>query len=181
MAKPGMAWLALLLFSALAAAQSPAAQWIDVPFVQQPKEGCGAAALSMVMAYWSKQPGSLIRPSEDTATIQHALYSKQEHGIPAPSMQQYLRNHGFQAFAIRGNWSDLEEQIGRGRPLIAALRPRGQRQLHYVVVDGIDREQGLVAFNDPAARKLLTEEREQFEKEWNATQNWMLLAVPESH
>jgi hypothetical protein len=32
--------------------------------------------------------------------------------------------------------------------------------------------------NDPAQRKLLTEERNSFEKEWGSTHNWMLLAVP---
>jgi hypothetical protein len=34
--------------------------------------------------------------------------------------------------------------------------------------------------NDPAERKLLTQERAGFEKEWSATHNWMLLAVPAS-
>lgn len=172
---------AVLLLASPAAAEPPAALWIDVPFVHQSKEGCGAAALSMVMEYWAKQPGSPAPALEDTQAIQRALYSKQEHGIPAPSMQQYLRSHGFQAFAIHGSWSDLEEQLGRGRPLIVAIRPRGERQFHYVVVDGIDPMRSLVTFNDPAARKLLTEDRRQFEKEWSATRNWSLLAAPESH
>ncbi len=32
--------------------------------------------------------------------------------------------------------------------------------------------------NDPADRKLLSEERAAFEKDWSATDYWMLLAVP---
>jgi hypothetical protein len=32
--------------------------------------------------------------------------------------------------------------------------------------------------NDPAERKLLTEERAAFEKDWSATHDWLLLAVP---
>lgn len=174
------ACLQILLLAGFAAAQSPTVLWIDVPFVHQSKEGCGAASLSMLMEYWSKQPGIHTPPLEDPQAIQRALYSKQEHGISAPSMQRYLRAHGFQAFAIRGRWSDLEEQLGRGRPLIAAVRPSRQRELHYIVVDGVDRTRGLVTFNDPAARKLLSEEREQFEEEWSATQNWLLVAVPET-
>jgi hypothetical protein len=59
-----------------------------------------------------------------------------------------------------------------------ALRPQGQSDLHYVVIDGVDTARGLVTMNDPADRKLLNEERAEFEKDWSATQNWTLLAVP---
>lgn len=159
--------------------------WIDVPFVAQPRDGCGAASLAMVMQYWSgKQEKTASTDGDaarvDVARIQHELYSPREHGIPAAAMVEYLQNHGFQAFSFAGKWSDLEEQIAKGRPLIVALRPQGQTELHYVVVDGIDSSRGLVTMNDPAVRKLLNEERARFEKEWGATHNWTLLAVPAS-
>jgi hypothetical protein len=48
------------------------------------------------------------------------------------------------------------------------------------VVDGIDPRRGLVMMNDPAERKLLSQERAGFEKDWSATGEWMLLAVPAS-
>ena len=80
--------------------------------------------------------------------------------------------------ALNGSWNDLEEQIGKGRPVIAALKPSGQSELHYIVIDGIDGAHGLVTMNDPAERKLLTRERAGFEREWSAAQNWMLLALP---
>lgn len=160
-------------------AEAPAAMWIDVPFVAQPREGCGAASLSMVMQYWSGKQGTTVPPDSDVARIQQALYSKKEHGITAEQMGTYLRQHGFQAIAFPGKWSDLEQQIAKGRPLIVALRPEGQSELHYVVIDGIDTGRGLVTMNDPAVRKLLNEERGRFEKEWSATHNWTLLAVPE--
>lgn len=159
-------------------AGTPGAIWIDVPFVQQPKEGCGAAAISMVMAYWAKQQQAPARPDSDVSRIQRQLYSAREHGIPASSMEEYLRRHGFKTFALNGSWSDLEEQLSEGRPLIAALKPAGQTQLHYVVIDGIDPAHALVTMNDPAERKLLTRERAGFEKEWSATHNWILLALP---
>src|SRR6266705_2885113 len=73
-----MHWLSLLMTFAQAL-------WIDVPFVQQDKNGCGSASIWMVMAYW----------------------------------------------------------------------------------------------NDPAQRKLLSVSREDFERDWKATENWTLLAVPE--
>jgi len=160
-------------------AQAPAAMWIDVPFVAQPREGCGAASLSMVMQYWAQKQGVPSSSDSSVERIQHELYSRTEHGIPADQMTSYLRQHGFQAFAFPGKWSDLEEHIAKGRPLIVALKPEGQSELHYVVIDGVDSQRGLVTMNDPAVRKLLNEERTSFEKEWSATRNWTLLAVPE--
>lgn len=149
-----------------------------MPFVAQPREGCGAASLSMVMQYWAGKQGVAVSTDSDVARIQHALYVPREHGIPAVAMAEYLRQHSFKAFAFAGRWSDLEEQISRGRPLIVAIKPREQSELHYVVIDGIDSARGLVTMNDPAERKLLSEERARFEKEWSATHNWTLLAVP---
>lgn len=170
--------LTCLLAVATVAAQTPQALWIDVPFVHQPREGCGAASLSMLMQYWAHQQGQLPRADSDVETIQHQIYSSAAHGILASSMEAYLRQHGYQVFALSGHWSDLEAQLQKGRPLIVALRPEGQSALHYVVVDGVDPPRGLVMMNDPAQRKLLSQERAAFEKDWSATDHWMLLAVP---
>lgn len=167
-----------LLAASVVFAEAQAAMWIDVPFVAQPREGCGAASLSMVMQYWGGKQGRGASADSDVARIQHDLYSPREHGIPAEAMGEYLRHHGFQAFAFPGKWSDLEEQVAKGRPLIVALKPQGQSALHYIVIDGVDTKRGLVTMNDPADRKLLNEERARFEKEWSATHNWTLLAVP---
>jgi len=161
-----------------APAQTGRAFWIDVPFVRQPRDGCGAAALSMVMQYWAQQQHQPPSPQSSVGVIQKALYVPAEHGIPAESMQAWLRQHGFLVFALHGRWNDLEQQIQKGRPLIVALRPAGERALHYVVIDGVDPAHGAVMMNDPADRKLLSEERAAFEKDWSATGNWMLLAVP---
>lgn len=152
--------------------------WIDVPFVRQPQEGCGAASLSMVMEYWTQQQHKAARPESDVSQIQSELYSPKEHGITASAMQGYLRQHGFVVVALDGSWKDLEQQIRKGRPLIVAVRPEGQAELHYVVIDGIDRLHALIMMNDPAERKQLAEDRSRFEKDWSATGNWMLLAVP---
>lgn len=164
--------------SAAALAQTSSAVWIDVPFVSQPRDGCGAASLSMVMQYWAHQKGQPPSPDSAVNHIQQSIYVAAEHGIPASSMQSYLRQHGFLVFALNGRWSDIEQQIRKGRPLIVALRPQGDRALHYVVIDGFDPARGLVVMNDPADRKLLSEERAAFEKDWSATDQWMLLAVP---
>lgn len=168
----------LALAGAMGTSGQDRAIWLDVPFVAQPPEGCGAAAISMVMQYWAAQQKSAAPQASNVEAIQQALYDRRSHGIPASAMQAWFKDHGYRAFAVNGTWSDLREHLSKGRPLIAAIRPDGQRELHYVVLDGLDDARGIVTMNDPAVRKLLTEERAQFERDWSATHNWLLLAVP---
>jgi ABC-type bacteriocin/lantibiotic exporter with double-glycine peptidase domain len=155
--------------------------WIDVPFVKQEKNGCGAASIAMVMQYWLRQQG---RPTDGSAAnsieIQSALYDPSANGIYASAMERYFQQHGFRTFSFRGEWSDLHQHIVKGRPLIVALKPaEAGGPLHYVVVAGLDRDRGLVLLNDPAQRKLLKQERSGFEKQWSGTDNWTLLALPQ--
>ncbi len=152
--------------------------WLDVPFVKQEKNGCGAASMAMVMQYWFQQQG---RASDkaDPALIQRALYTRDAQGIYASDIEQYLQQHGFRTFAFHGEWGSLKQHLQKGRPLLVALRPSGDAPLHYVVVTGLDWDRELVMVNDPAARKLLKEKRSNFEAEWKATANWTLLAVPQ--
>lgn len=168
----------MLLAASVFAAETPTALWIDVPFAPEPREGCGAASLAMLMQYWAGKQGQPTGEDSRVDTIQHALYSPKEHGISAARMQEYLQQHGYRVFTLSAEWNDLEVNLRKGRPLIVAVRPDGQRELHYVVLDGIDTEHALITMNDPGIRKFVTEERAQFEKEWSATHNWMLLAVP---
>jgi len=170
---------AVLCLCGLLAAAGPPGVWLDVPFVQQQKNGCGAASISMVMQYWQRQRGRTSDESADAKQIQRALYSSQARGIYASAMERYLREHGFRTFALRGRWSDFREHLEKGRPLIVALRPAAGAPLHYVVLAGLDWQQELVIVNDPARRKLLKQERSDFEKQWNAAGNWTLLAVPQ--
>jgi ABC-type bacteriocin/lantibiotic exporter with double-glycine peptidase domain len=150
--------------------------WLDVPFVKQPRDGCGAASIAMVIEYWQQQQASqTARPRVEE--IQRALYSRREHGIHATDLERYLQEHGFLTFAVAAEWSDLQHHLEMGRPLIAALR-LGGKDLHYVVVTGLDGE--VVLKNDPAVRKLVKQSRADFEREWSGTGNWMLLAVPSS-
>jgi predicted double-glycine peptidase len=166
------------LLVVLMAAQPGGAVWIDVPFVAQPSDGCGAASVAMVMQYWAAQEHRTAGPASRVEAIQKQVYSPKLHGATPVALERYLQRNGYLTFAMSGTWKDLETQVRKGRPLIVALRPDGQRALHYVVVDGIDPAREIVTMNDPALRKLLTEERAGFEKDWSATHYWMLLAVP---
>jgi uncharacterized protein YvpB len=152
--------------------------WIDVPFVPQQKDGCGAASIAMVMQYWEHRQGQPLRPEAEPAQILRALYSGPAHGIYASAMVSYFQHSGYRAFVFAGATADLERQLAEGRPLIAAVQSGSS--LHYVVIAGLDEPRQLVLVNDPAQRKLLKEDQSQFEREWNATGHWTLLAVPET-
>ena len=172
-------YVSVLSLAGILLAQGPAALWLDVPFIKQEKNGCGAASIAMVMQYWSRQQAHPTGAAAEAGEIQRALYSEQAHGILASAVEDYFRKNGYEAFAFAGEWQDLKEHVRKGRPLMVALRPLGNgKELHYVVVVGVDDDRHLVLVNDPAERKLLPFERVEFEKAWKATDDWTLLAVP---
>jgi uncharacterized protein YvpB len=176
------ALIVLFTLAGVFATAAPSDISLDVPFVRQEKDGCGAASIAMVMQYWEQQSRS---PNSaggaDEAKIQRSLYSSIGHGIYASALVQYLQAQKFRTFAFHGDWADLQEHLEKGRPLIVALKPlRGSSSLHYVVVAGINAAQQIVLINDPAQRKLLKQDRSSFEHEWSATEKWTLLAVPQA-
>src|SRR6266852_6892480 len=151
--------LVLLGVGGVLFAADPSGVWLDVPFVKQEKDGCGAASIAMVMQYWQLQQGRSGNPTAEAAQIQRALHSDAAHGIYASDMQRYFQQNGYVTFAFAGQWSDLKQHLEKGRPLIAALKPGSLVPLHYVVVAGLDPERHLVLLIEPAQRKLLKEER----------------------
>jgi ABC-type bacteriocin/lantibiotic exporter with double-glycine peptidase domain len=153
--------------------------WLDVPFIKQEKDGCGAASIAMVMQYWRLQQHKEVDATADAVTIQRVLYSKRDHGIHASDLEHYFQKNGFQTFAFEGKWDDLKQHLEKGRPLIVALKPSAQESsLHYVVVVGVDPAVDVVYVNDAAQRKLLKQDRASFEKQWRAVGHWTLLALP---
>ncbi len=173
-----LAAFSLTVFS-LAGANGPPGVWLDVPFVKQAKDGCGAASISMVMQYWNRDKSQTLSARADPRVIQHALYSRETKGVPATAMERYFEEAGFRTFAFRGEWLDLRNHLSKGRPLIVCLKGEGRRDpLHYVVVSGLDWQENFVLVNDPARRKLLKVDRSLFEKSWEAAGNWTLLVLP---
>jgi ABC-type bacteriocin/lantibiotic exporter with double-glycine peptidase domain len=163
-----------LLSAILAAALAPPGIWLDVPFVHQQANGCGAASIAMVMQYWQKGGD----PATRARQIQRALYNRRAKGIYASDMERYFRQNGFRVFAFAGKWDDLKHHLSKGRPLIVSLGEARKEPLHYVVVVGLNGQENVVLVNDPAQRKLLKIDRSEFERRWRATDDWTLLAVP---
>lgn len=164
-----------------AAATTAQERWLDVPFVSQPEEGCGAAVISMMFQYWKANGAEVVPGDYDVDAIQKKLHTEEDHGILASALTRYFSERNFRTFVFRGQPKDLDEHIAKGRPLIVALQPSsGSRTLHYVVVTGTDPNGKLVLLNDPAQRKLLKMHVAEFQKQWAGTGYWTLLVLPES-
>ena len=176
---PARAFLfALLLAAHLLGA---AGLWLDVPFVRQIKNGCGAASVSMILQYWRNQGVAVEAESADAALIQNLLYSKEARGAWGSDVEEYLRARNFQTFVFAGKWDDLRQHLEKGRPLMVCLGDAdAEGSRHYVVVTGLDEAGGLILVNDPQRRKLAKIRREQFEREWAAAGHWTLLALPQN-
>jgi len=172
--------LFFLVLGGYAASQHQNGVWLDVPYVKQSEEGCGSAAISMVLQYWNAQ-AAVTEPGQWSAeAIQRKLYSPKARGIFASDLEKYFKDLNFRTFAYHGQWEDLREHLVKGRPLIVGLQLSGKKSpLHYVVVTGMDWGKPAVLVNDPARGRLMRIERADFEKTWQPVRNWMLLAVPQ--
>src|SRR5258708_31760926 len=148
--------IVLLCMSGALLATEPSAVWLDVPFVEQSKNGCGAASIAMVMQYWQRHQGRSEDPNAEAARIQRTLYSDAAHGIYASGMEGYFQRNGYRVFAFRGEWRDLEDHLKRCRPLIAALKPGSALPLHYAVVAGREHARPPARFYDPAPARAPT-------------------------
>jgi predicted double-glycine peptidase len=173
------------LLLALAAAALPRGQadeghlpWLDVPFVQQVKAGCGSAAVAMVLEYWARQFPELEATQADAERINQLLPATSPKGIGGEALKQYLKTRGFEAFIFNGEMQDLQHHFAKGRPVIVCLAPKGVRgPLHYAVVAGLDEQS--VWLNDPARGKLFREDVKRFLTEWRPAEHWALLAIPQ--
>ena len=114
-----------------------------VPYVAQERElECGAAAISMVVSYWT---GAQIEP-----IVQH-FRPVTERGIAAGKLRDFARARGLASYVVVGDLADLAREVEAGRPVVVGLmKPRRTDWLtHYEVVIGFHREKGLVVTLDP--------------------------------
>lgn len=157
----------------LAGAGTP---WLDVPYVGQTAQGCGPAAVAMVMQYWVRHDARVDAAAADENAVRKAL-PPSRGGVFGQAMRAYLASHGFDAFVFRGTEDDLAHHVGKGRPVVVCLAPAGARgPLHYVVVAGTG--PGAVVLNDSTRGKLIREDPARFRAWWKEAGNWALLAVP---
>ena len=153
--------------------------WIDVPFVPQTRNACGAASAAMLLRYWSQQGAALEGADASLEQLHQRLYSAEERGALGSELAALLEEAGLRTFTFEGRYEDLSEHLSEGRPLVVCLKPRGQSRLHFALAVGLDSAEDVVLLNDPARRKLAKMDRKEFLASWAGAGNWTLLAAPQ--
>jgi len=138
---------------------------------QSSRDGCGAAALAMVLGHW----GRPVTPDE----IWSASSPPRGQGMRAAALRDFARGQGLQAFLVEGQVDDLEPEVARDRPvLVGVMKRQGRRTYpHYEVVVGINRERQRIRTLDPARGPRETS-LERFTSEWAAAGRLTLVVFP---
>ena len=144
--------------------------FVDVPFIKQEKNFCGAASLAMVFKYWGKNISQY--------SIADKIYDKSKKGISSKSLKSYSEERGFLVFIYKGGLENIKENIKKGRPLIVALSAGAPGGFHYVVIVGYDENLSLILVNDPYSEKLKEMKIKEFIKRWENSNYWTLLLLP---
>jgi ABC-type bacteriocin/lantibiotic exporter with double-glycine peptidase domain len=142
---------------------------LEVPFVPQARDTCGAASLAMVMRFW----GAAVEHDRIVA----AVAEPGEKGFAGSRLAAYAREHGFLAFPHEGDAARLRDALSKGRPTIVALAA-GRGLFHDVVVTGFDEETGRWVVHDPARGRDRKIAGRDFEAAWQASGHYALLVVP---
>lgn len=140
---------------------------LDVPFVPQVEDTCGAAALAMVLRFWGHEA------SHDALAAE--LQARELKGVAGSRLAEAARTRGLGAVAYRGDADQLRESVGKGRPLIVAW-DMGRGRFHDVVVIGFDGDD--VVVHDPARGASRTVKAHTFEDRWAGAGHWTLLMMP---
>ena len=128
-------------FEPTALAREPG--WIavgGVPLARQESEaGCGAAAIAMVVAYWT---------GADPEGLVAKLGEVPDRGLSAGHLRAFARAHHLAAFLVEADLADLQHELARGRPVLVGLAKRQRRGVltHYEVVVAVH----------PRARRVVT-------------------------
>ena len=148
--------------------------WIAVRAVpverQHEEEDCGAAALAMLLSYWTGEP---------PATIAERLRPAPKGGHTAGHLREEVRGRGLAAYLVQGTMQDLERELRGGRPVLVGLvKPQRKGVLtHYEVVVALHLARGLVVTLDPA-EGWRENDRDGFLAEWSASHNVTLVVSP---
>jgi ABC-type bacteriocin/lantibiotic exporter with double-glycine peptidase domain len=142
---------------------------LDVPYVHQKKDTCGAAALAMVLQYW----GVAVTHDE----VAGELLQPELHGIAGSRLAAFAAGRGLTAVAHAGDVGHLRDHVGKGRPMIVAWA-MGRGRFHDVVVIGFDDDRRRVIVHAPARGAARRVGLDTFAKRWAGAGHWTLLVAP---
>jgi predicted double-glycine peptidase len=134
----------------------------DVRHVEQEtNDGCGAAALSSVLARWNVDVPA--------ATLFEECSLEGVSGLKAGELRDAARRRGFSAYVFEGTLADVEHELRQGRPvmvgLVKSLGPIAMT--HFEVIVGLRPDQEIASM-DPACG-LVRNELPEFAAEWDQT------------
>jgi len=136
---------------------------------QRRKQACTVTCLCSVASYWGI--------TKDVEEIQHELGTMPKGGYTLGQLRGWARKNGLMAFVVRGSMEQLQEHTDAGRPTIATIRQRRNRN-HSVVVRQVRPYDQRVVVMDPAKGRTLEVEKKWFEDKWQAIGSPMLVLAP---
>lgn len=138
---------------------------------QQTQADCGLAALAMVAGAWghSWSVNDLARKVPPS-----------KNGVKLKRLRDYARDRGLEAYALKGTFADLENELRAGRPVVLGLvLPYDQNNNlnHYEVVVAIDPRDHTVITRDPATGELMRRVKKVLDLEWKTAGYATLVVV----
>jgi ATP-binding cassette subfamily B protein len=165
-------------------------RWLPVTVIVQKDEAhCGPACLEMVSEYWGKRIDqkrffALILAERDKKNRDIA-------GVRTDELAWAARKEGFDAFVVKGEIEDLEEQLAKGRPVIVArpvpeapsdINPARwlykQKDAHFQVLAGWNPKTQKFIIADPA-KGWLEIPKKTFAIQWRYCHNTLLIIAGE--
>ena len=121
----------------------------------------------MVLRYW----GARGIDAESFAP----LVDRTAGGIRTNRLVEDVRQRGWNAVEVDGRDDLVDEELGRGRPVLALIEDRSGT-FHYIVIVAATPQ--AIVLHDPARAPFRVMEREQFARRWSRADRWMAIITP---
>jgi len=152
---------------------SPNAVVLETPLTQQDEMyDCGLAAISALCGYYNVEiPGS--------QRAELAQLAASEEGLSGAELRTALERTGMEVYLFEGRLKEgptsLQDNIYARRPILVMTDMGGSH--HYSLVVGIDPETDALVLVDPQLGRVIMQAAD-FERRWNLTHRFTMLAVP---
>ncbi len=145
---------------------------LPVPHITESSDPCSGAAAAMVLRYWGARDAA---PADFESTV-----ACTDRGLPPEAFAAALRARGWKTEVSRhpkSSAKQLRAEIELGHPVVALLRDLPDAN-HYVVVVASTPDEVIV--QDPSAEPYHVIRIRDFDRAWEASGRWMLVATPDA-